>query len=254
MLSRELGAAGVIWFHVSEGTLVAPVARHLTAEEQRMLIRAFDAGPGDILFLVAGESTTVHAALDGLRREMGRRLGLDDPAKLAFAWVVDFPLVKWDAEGQRWDAEHHPFTHPKMEDLAILESDPAAVRADCYDLVCNGWELGSGSIRIHKRELQTQVLALLGYTTEAAEASFGHLMEAFEYGAPPHGGIAIGIDRLVAILAGTDTIRDVIAFPKTRQAADLMMRAPASVSSAQLGEIHVRVVRPKRHSALDGVA
>ena len=254
VLSRELGSAGVIWFHVGEGTLEAPVARHLTAEEQRMLIRAFDAEQGDLLFLVAGEAAMVHTALDGLRRDVGRRLGLDDPAKLAFAWVVDFPLFKYDTEGQRWDAEHHPFTRPKVDDLAILETDPAAVRADCYDLVCNGWELGSGSIRIHKRELQMQVLALLGYTTETAEAGFGHLMEAFEYGAPPHGGIAIGIDRLVAILAGTDTIRDVIAFPKTRQAADLMMRAPAPVSREQLGEIHMRVARPRRRSALNGVA
>jgi len=246
VLSRQLGAAGVIWFHVVDGGLKAPLARHMTDEEQRSIIQAFDAEDGDVLFVVAGETKVVHTALDGLRRELGHRLGLDDPTKLALAWVVDFPLLKWDAEERRWDAEHHPFTHPKVEDLDSLESDPAAVRADCYDLVCNGWELGSGSIRIHERALQRRVLSLLGYTDETAEASFGHLMEAFEYGAPPHGGVALGIDRLVAILAGSDTIRDVIAFPKTRQASDLTMRSPATVAAKQLAEVHVRVARAKR--------
>ena len=164
-----------------------------------------------------------------------------DPGQLAFAWVVDFPLLKWDAERRRWDSEHHPFTSPRPEDLARLEADPGAVRANCYDLVCNGWELGSGSIRIHQRELQGRVLKLLGYSPEEAEADFGHLLEAFQYGAPPHGGIALGIDRLVAILAGTDTIRDVIAFPKTRQASDLTMRAPAPVTKAQLDELHIQI-------------
>ncbi len=164
-----------------------------------------------------------------------------DPEQLAFAWVIDFPLFKWVAEERRWDSEHHPFTSPKPEFLARLEADPGAVRAACYDLVCNGWELGSGSIRIHQRELQQRVFRLLGYTEEAAEAEFGHLMEAFQYGAPPHGGIALGIDRLVAILAGTDTIRDVIAFPKTRQASDLTMRAPSPVAKSQLDELHIRV-------------
>ncbi len=167
-----------------------------------------------------------------------------DPNTLAFAWIVDFPLFKWDADAERWEAEHHPFTHPRVEDLPLLETDPAAVRANCYDLVCNGWELGSGSIRIHRRELQEQVLELLGYTAEAAEASFGHLLEAFEHGAPPHGGLALGIDRLVAMLAGAGTIRDVIAFPKTRQASDLLMQAPAQVSEEQLSEVHVRVTPP----------
>jgi aspartyl-tRNA synthetase len=166
-----------------------------------------------------------------------------DPEQLAFAWVVDFPLFKWDTELRRWDSEHHPFTSPKPEYLAGLEADPGAVRAACYDLVCNGWELGSGSIRIHQRELQTRALKLLGYSSEEAEAEFGHLLEAFQYGAPPHGGLALGIDRLVAILAGTDTIRDVIAFPKTRQASDLTMRAPAPVTKAQLDELHIRVVK-----------
>jgi aspartyl-tRNA synthetase len=195
--------------------------------------------------LVAGDRDQVHGALDGLRREMGARLGLADPGVLAMAWIVDFPLLKWDREAQRWDAEHHPFTSPRPADVLLLDTDPGAVRASCYDLVCNGWELGSGSIRIHRRELQERILALLGYTAEEAEASFGHLMEAFEYGAPPHGGLALGIDRLVAILAGTDTIRDVIAFPKTRQASDLMMRAPAKVAPAQLDDVHIRLSLPK---------
>jgi aspartyl-tRNA synthetase len=181
--------------------------------------------------------------------EAMQRYGTDKPdlrsdsEQLVFAWVVDFPLFKWDTELRRWDSEHHPFTSPKPEYLAGLEADPGAVRAACYDLVCNGWELGSGSIRIHQRELQTRALKLLGYSSEEAEAEFGHLLEAFQYGAPPHGGLALGIDRLVAILAGTDTIRDVIAFPKTRQASDLTMRAPAPVTKAQLDELHIRVVK-----------
>jgi aspartyl-tRNA synthetase len=171
-----------------------------------------------------------------------------DPADadtLAFAWIVDFPLFKRAAGSARWEAEHHPFTHPRVDDLPLLETDPGAVRANCYDLVCNGWELGSGSMRIHRRELQEQVLELLGYTAEAAEASFGHLLEAFEHGAPPHGGLALGIDRLVAMLAGAGTIRDVIAFPKTRQAQDLLLQAPAPALEEQLKEIHVRVVAPE---------
>jgi aspartyl-tRNA synthetase len=171
---------------------------------------------------------------------------LVDPDTLTFAWITDFPLFKWDDEEQRWDAEHHPFTSPKPEDLPLLASDPGAVRASCYDLVCNGWELASGSIRIHERALQARILDLLDYAPDEAEAAFGHLMEAFEYGAPPHGGIALGIDRLVAILAGSDTIRDVIAFPKTRQATDLTMRAPAHVEKAQLDDIHVRIVMPRK--------
>jgi aspartyl-tRNA synthetase len=161
---------------------------------------------------------------------------------LAFAFVVDFPLLKWSEEEGRWDAEHHPFTSPKETDLPFLESDPARVRANCYDLVCNGWELASGSIRIHRRDVQERVFALLGYTMDAARERFGHLLEAFEYGAPPHGGIAPGIDRLTAILADEESIREVMAFPKTNQAVDPMMGAPAPVEDKQLRELHIRVV------------
>ncbi len=170
-----------------------------------------------------------------------------DPDALAFAWVLDFPLFKWNKDTQRWDAEHHPFTSPKPEDAAALETAPGSVRAACYDLVCNGWELGSGSIRIHQRELQERVFALLGYTPAQAQASFGHLLEAFEYGAPPHGGIALGLDRLIAILAGAESIREVIAFPKNRQAVDMMMAAPAPIPAAQLEEVHIRCLTNNNH-------
>ena len=244
-LSRTLGAEGIIWLQVANEGVASPMARHLSLEEQRGLVAALGAVPGDMLILVAGATDVVHGALDGLRRDVGRRLGLAAAPDLAFAWVVDFPLLKWDSEAGRWNAEHHPFTHPRPDDLDRLTTDPGSVRASCYDLVCNGWELGSGSLRIHERTLQEQILALLAMTPEEAEESFGHLLEAFDYGAPPHGGFAAGIDRLVAILAGTDTIRDVIAFPKTRQASDLTMRAPAPVTPAQLDEIHLRVVPRK---------
>ncbi len=248
-VSQGYGAEGVVWLRVIDGVVRAPLAKHLTSREQQRLLDVFGAADDDLLLLVAGELAVVRAALDGLRREMGVRQGLVDPEALAFAWIVDFPLFKRDAEAGHWSAEHHPFTSPAPADVALLETDPGAVRACSYDLVCNGWELGSGSLRIHQPELQARVLQLLGYSADEAEASFGHLMEALGYGAPPHGGIALGIDRLVAILAGTDTIRDVMAFPKTRQAADLVMRAPAPVPQTQLDEVHVRVVLPPQANA-----
>ncbi len=242
-LVREAGGGGLTWLAVEEGKVRSPLARHLAEGEKEALLRRFGAEVGDLLLIVAGRKEGVAASLDVLRREMGRRLRLVDPNLLAFAFIVDFPLLKWNEEEGRWEAEHHPFTSPKEEDLPFLESDPGAVRANCYDLVCNGWELASGSIRIHRREVQERIFRLLGYNPEEAQERFGHLLEALEYGAPPHGGIAPGIDRLVAILADEESIREVMAFPKTNQAVDPMMGAPAEVTEQQLRELHL-TIRP----------
>ena len=228
---------------VEETTLLTSVDGISSAARQA-LERELGMRPTEVAVIAVGAEAGVNAALDSVRRRWGTHLGEFDDHTLAFAWVVDFPLFAWNPELGRWVAEHHPFTSPRDADLPYLAAEPARVRAQCYDLVCNGWELGSGSIRIHQRQVQEQVLGVLGYTASQAEESFGHLLEALEYGAPPHGGIAIGLDRLVAILAGTDTIRDVIAFPKTRQATDLLMGAPAEVSASQLAELHLRSVRP----------
>ena len=206
------------------------------------LARQMGAGPGDLMLLMAGAPYTIHPALSALREEMGHRLGLADPNTLAFAFVVDFPLFEWDAEERRWNSSHHPFTAPKDDQSHLLDgTDLGDIKSKAYDLVCNGSELASGSIRIHRRELQQKVLGLLGYADGEIEERFGHLLEAFEYGAPPHGGIAPGIDRLVAILANAGSIRDVIAFPKTQRGADLLFGSPSPVSEAQLRELHLRV-------------
>ena len=206
------------------------------------LARQMGAGPGDLMLLMAGAPYTIHPALSALRQEMGHRLGLADPNTLAFAFVVDFPLFEWDAEEERWNSSHHPFTAPKDDQSHLLDgTDLGDIKSKAYDLVCNGSELASGSIRIHRRELQQKVLALLGYADDEIEERFGHLLEAFEYGAPPHGGIAPGIDRLVAILANAGSIRDVIAFPKTQRGADLLFGSPSPVSEAQLRDLHLRV-------------
>ncbi|HZQ08240.1 MAG TPA: amino acid--tRNA ligase-related protein, partial [Anaerolineae bacterium] len=173
------------------------------------------------------------------------RLKLADPNELAFAWVVDFPMFEWNAEEKRWDAAHHPFTSPKPEDMHLLDTDPGAARANSYDMVCNGYELASGSIRIHNRELQAKIFSLLKIDEERQRIRFGHMLEAFEFGAPPHGGMAPGIDRFVAILSGEENIRDVIAFPKNQQAQDLMMHAPSDVDEDQLEMLHLQIVHPK---------
>ena len=254
-LAKTLGAKGLISIQyaadpsaATEDDLRSPVLRHLGLETARALGQRCGAHAGDLLLLAADADKVVNVVLDGLRREVGRRLRLADEGLLHFAFITDFPLLEWDAEGQRWDALHHPFTAPQPEDLPLLDSDPGRVRARAYDIVANGLELASGSIRIHQRETQERVFQLMGLGPEEARLRFGHMLEAFEYGAPPHGGIAPGLDRIAMLLAGAPNIREVIAFPKTQAAADPMTGAPAPVSEEQLRELHLRA-RPRAEGA-----
>ena len=249
--AKERGAKGLVTIALegepdSSGrweveSVKSAVTRYLSEDELNGIVDRLGAGMGDLLLIVAGDEKSTNAALAALRNEMGQRLGLADPDNLAFMFVVDFPLVEWNEDEARWDSTHHPFTSPRDEDVDLMDTDPGKVRARCYDMVCNGQELASGSIRIHDRNLQQRVLKLLDYDEVEAQARFGHLLEAFEYGAPPHGGIAPGIDRLVAILAGEESIREVIAFPKNQSAIDVMTAAPAPVSAQQLKDLHLRV-------------
>ncbi len=222
---------------LKEGEFRSPMGRFLTLELVKGMAQRAGAKRGDLLLIVADKPDTVNAGLDALRREVARRLNLADPNTLAWGRVVDFPLLEWHEEDGRWYAVHHPFTSPKPEDLPLLESDPGRVRAQAYDLVCNGWEMAGGSIRIHQREVQLKMFSLLGIGPEQAQARFGHMLEAFEYGAPPHGGIAAGLERNVALLVGEDDIREVMTFPKTKTAADPMTGAPSPVSPEQLAEL-----------------
>ncbi|MBM3135409.1 MAG: aspartate--tRNA ligase [Chloroflexi bacterium] len=219
----------------------SPIVKFLTEEQLHGIAARLEAQPGDLLCIVADQPAVVAEALGWLRGEIARRLGLLDDNVLAFAWILDFPLLEWNAEEGRWQAKHHPFTSPRDEDLPLLESDPGKCLAKAYDIVCNGYEVGGGSIRIHRREVQEKMFRVLGLSLAEAQAQFGHLLEAFEYGAPPHGGIAPGIDRLVMLLAGEDNIREVMAFPKTQSAFDPMTGAPSEVSERQLRELHIKV-------------
>ena len=196
---------------------------------------------GDLMLVLSGDTDHTRNALNELRLEMGERLGLRDRSVYAPLWVVDFPLLEWDADNNRWHAMHHPFTSPKPEDIHLLENEPGKVRANAYDLVINGVEIGGGSIRIHDRDMQAKMFGLLGFSDEDAKEQFGFLMNAFEYGAPPHGGIALGFDRLVAMFGGTDSIRDYIAFPKNNSGQDVMISSPSTISDAQLEELNLEV-------------
>jgi aspartyl-tRNA synthetase len=253
-LVQGLGAKGLVSMALlGEGTLDSltaedvrsPVGRFFTVEQVRGIAQAVGANRGDLILLVAGDGETVSKSLDGLRREIGGRLGLDDPNTFAFCFVLDFPLLTWNEEIEWWEPTHHPFTSPREEDIDRLESDPGSVLAQHYDLVCNGWELGSGSIRIHSREVQEKMFSLFKITPEQAKERFGHMLEAFEYGAPPHGGFGHGLDRVIALLAGERDIREVIAFPKTKSAADLMTGAPSQAEPEQLATLHLRLVEER---------
>jgi len=250
-MAQGLGARGLLTVALgdSPGSLdgltldmvKSVAAKFLTLEQVKGMAECLGANMGDLLLIVAGGPKVVNKVLSELRFEMGERLELADPNTLAFAFIQDYPLMKWDEELGRWDAEHHPFTSPKEEHIPLLDTAPEKVRAQCYDIVCNGYELASGSIRIHDSELQRKIFSLLGYSDEEIQQRFGTIIEAFQYGPPPHGGIAPGIDRIVMLLAGEENIREVMAFPKNQSAVDLMLDAPSPVDDVQLAELHLRL-------------
>lgn len=238
----QLGAQGLIYVKYSaDGSLKSSVDKFYTPAQLMGWAEAMQAGPGDLLLMLAGEPSTTRQALAELRLRLGDDLGLRDKARFAPVWIVDFPLLGWDTAAQRYQAVHHPFTAPHPEDMALLETDPGAVRAQAYDLVINGFEVGGGSMRIHERSLQEKILQMLGFSMEEAQQQFGFLLDALEYGAPPHGGIAVGVDRLCALLRGEDAIRSVIAFPKNNAGRDIMLQAPAPIAPEQLQALDIRL-------------
>lgn len=237
----DFKAKGLAFFRVTETGLDSPIAKFFGPAEQQSIIQRFESKPGDLIFLVADQPKVTSAALGALRARLGKELALFDPNQMHFAWVLDFPLFSWNEEEKRWDAEHHPFCQPVDADVPYFESDPGKIRATSYDLVINGNEGASGSVRIHDPAVQQKVFDLLGIPAEEAEKRFSFLLEALRYGAPPHAGIALGLDRWVMLFTGCDNIRDVIAFPKTQKAADLLSGAPSTVDAKQLRELSIRV-------------
>ncbi len=242
MQRPQVGCQGVVWVKCNEdGTFKSTVDKFYDQEQLKTWAERMNAKKGDLLFVLAGEANKTREQLCSLRLEMGTRLELRDPNKFAPLWVVDFPLLEWDEETKRFHAMHHPFTSPKPEDFALLDTDPGAVRANAYDLAINGVEVGGGSIRIHDKEIQATMFKHLGFTEEEANAQFGFLMDAFEYGAPPHGGLAFGFDRLCALFGGTDSIRDYIAFPKNNSGRDVMIDSPSPVDNEQLSDLGLQL-------------
>jgi aspartyl-tRNA synthetase len=241
--ARQLGASGLVWVRVGDSGLQSPA---LKAAGEAALRTAFDAAggaTGDLLLLAAGDASLAARVLGQLRLSIAKRTGLLRPDDFRFLWVTGFPLFEWNSDEKRWDSMHHPFTSPRPEDVGLLDADPARVRARAYDLALNGSEIAGGSIRIHRADVQRRVFSLLGISDEDARARFGFFLEALEYGTPPHGGIAFGLDRIVALAAGEASIREVIAFPKTAQAVDLMAGAPSIVDERQLRELRIAVTR-----------
>ncbi|MGG1651202.1 aspartate--tRNA ligase [Paenibacillus sp. NRS-1780] len=239
--AARYGAKGLAWIQVKEGEFKGPIVKFFTPEEIEALRERTGAEEGDLLLFSADNKKVVADVLGALRLKIGRQLGLIDDNVYKFAWVVDFPLLGYDEEQKRYVAEHHPFTRPKDEDLALLDTDPGQVRAQAYDIVLNGYEVGGGSMRIYKRDVQEKMFNALGLSPEVAKEKFGYLLDAFEYGTPPHGGIAFGFDRLVMLLAGRTNLRETIAFPKTANATDLLMDAPSEVDQGQLEQLHIRL-------------
>ncbi|MEJ2199735.1 MAG: aspartate--tRNA ligase, partial [Desulfuromonadaceae bacterium] len=240
------GAKGLAWVKVTDAGWQSPIAKFFTEDELAALNQRLDAQLGDLLLFVADSDRITNEALGRLRGHLGHKLGLAKEDDYQFTWVTDFPLLEWDGETRRHVAVHHPFTAPMDEDVPLLDTDPGKVRAKAYDLVLNGSEIGGGSIRIHDQAVQSRMFELLGIGEEEARIKFGFLLDALEFGAPPHGGIAFGLDRLTMILTGSDSIRDVIAFPKTQKASCLMSEAPGPVDEKQLRELHIRLAaKPK---------
>lgn len=239
--AARYGAKGLAWLKAENEGLKGPVAKFFTEAEQSQIAAATNAETGDLLLFVADKKSVVADALGALRNKLGKELGLIDESKFNFLWVTDWPLLEYDEEAGRYTAAHHPFTMPFEEDIEKLETDPASVKAQAYDIVLNGYELGGGSLRIYKRDIQEKMFKALGFSKEQAQSQFGFLLDAFDYGTPPHGGIALGLDRIVMLLAGRSNLRDTIAFPKTASASCLLTDAPGAVSEAQLDELQLKL-------------
>ncbi|MEQ8681224.1 MAG: aspartate--tRNA ligase, partial [Cyclobacteriaceae bacterium] len=238
----QIGAKGMVYVkYNADGTLKSSVDKFYSEEELKSWADEFGAKPGDLMLILAGEANATRKALSELRLHMGNELGLRDKNVFKPVWIFDFPLLEWDEETKRYHAIHHPFTSPHKDDVHLLESEPGKARANAYDVVINGSEIGGGSIRIHSRDLQNKMFDLLGFTKEEAQKQFGFLLDAFEYGAPPHGGIAFGLDRLCAILGGSDSIRDFMAFPKNNSGRDLMIDTPSTIDQEQLKELGLKI-------------